>query len=280
MQILYIDESGDLGSLPASPSPTGNDQPALVIAGIIIDADRLEAITQDFLALKSRWFPGLAYPSANHLDKIIPEIKGSEVRRNVTRRTRKVGRQAVGFLDHLLKMLQAHDVKLLARVWVKELGQPFKGRSVYTSSIQGLYTYFEHYLTQKGDFGFAIADSRDHLKNVSVAHSVFTQKFRASSTVYSRILELPTFGHSENHAGLQICDLVCSALLYPIAAQAYCTGYVANVHVQPRAADLKQRFGQALKAMQHRYQDPSGRWIGGVTVSDPLEGRNAGLMFQ
>lgn len=280
MRILYIDESGDLGSLPAAPSPSGNDQPVLVIAGLIVDADRLEGITQDFLALKSRWFPGLPYPSANHLDKIIPEIKGSEVRRNAIRGTRNVARHAVGFLDHLLKMLEAHNVKLLARVWIKGLGQPFNGRSVYTSSIQGLYTYFEHFLTEESDFGFAIADSRDHLKNVNVAHSVFTQKFRASSTVYSRVLELPTFGHSENHAGIQICDLVCSALLYPIAAEAYCTGYVANLHVQARAARLKQRFGQRLKALQHRYQDPSGRWIGGVTVSDALAGRNAGLMFR
>lgn len=280
MHILYIDESGDLGALPVAPSPTGNDQPVLVIGGLIVDADRLEAITQDFLNLKSRWFPGLPYPSPNHLDKIIPEIKGSELRRHATRGARNVRRHAVGFLDHLLKLLEAHDVQLLARVWIKALGQPFNGRSVYTSSIQGLYTYFEHYLDGKNDFGFAIADSRDHLKNVSVAHSVFTQKFRASSTVYSRILELPTFGHSENHAGIQICDLVCSALLYPIAAQAYCTGYVANLHVQPRAAQLKHRFGATLKAMQHRYQDPTGRWIGGITVSDSLAARNAGLMLR
>ncbi len=124
-----------------------------------------------------------------------------------------------------------------------------------------------------------IADSRDHLKNVSVAHSVFTQKFRASSTVYSRILELPTFGHSENHAGIQVCDIVCSALLYPIAAEVYCTGYIANLHVQPAAAALRQRFGPILKAMQYRYQDPMGRWTGGIVVADPIAGRNAGLMF-
>jgi hypothetical protein len=280
MQILYIDESGDLGALPAAPPPNGNDQPVLVIGGIIVDASKLEALTQDFLHLKSQWFPGLPYPSANHLDKIIPEIKGSEVRRSATRGNRNQRRHAIGFLDHILRMLQAHDVRLLARVWIKGLGQPFNGRSVYTSSIQGLYTYFEHYLTEKTDFGFAIADSRDHLKNVTVAHSVFTQKFRASSTVYSRILELPTFGHSENHAGIQICDLICSALLYPIAAEAYCTGYVANLHVQAKAAQLRQRFGQILKAMQHRYQDPTGRWIGGIVVSDDLAQRNAGLMFR
>ncbi|MBL8509858.1 MAG: DUF3800 domain-containing protein [Chitinimonas sp.] len=125
-----------------------------------------------------------------------------------------------------------------------------------------------------------MADSRDHLKNVNVAHSVFTQKFRASAGVYERILELPTFAHSENHAGIQICDMICSALLFPIASHAYCTGYVSNVHVQPGAANLKARFGLQLKALQYRYRSPLGKWHGGVTVADPLGERSALHMLQ
>ena len=139
MQILYVDESGDLGTLPATPAPNCNDQPVLIIGALIVDASRLEAITQDFLHLKSRWFPGLAYPSQNHLDKIIPEIKGADLRRDLTRSGRNQKRHAIGFLDRLLTMLQKHGARVLARVWVKGLGQPFNGRSVYTSSIQGLY---------------------------------------------------------------------------------------------------------------------------------------------
>ena len=266
--------------MPAAPLPNGNDQPVLVLGAIIVDASRLEALTQDFLNLKSHWFPGLAYPSHNHLDKIIPEIKGADLRRNMTRSGRNQRRHAIGFLDHMLTMLTGHGVRIIARIWIKGLAQPFNGRSVYTSSIQGLYTYFDHFLTDQDDLGFCIADSRDHLKNVSVAHSVFTQKFRSSSTVYERILELPTFGHSENHAGLQICDILCSALLYPIAAESYCTGYVANVHVQPGAAKLRERFGPTLKAMQYRYPSPMGRWTGGIVVSDALAQRNATLMFR
>lgn len=143
-----------------------------------------------------------------------------------------------------------------------------------------MYSSFENYLASKTSVGFCIADSRDHLKNVSVAHSIFTQKFRASSTAYARMLELPTFGHSENHAGLQLCDIVCSALLYPIAAEVYCTGHVSNIHVQPGAAALRQRFGPAIKEMQFRYREPLGKWNGGIVVSDPIGQRNASLLFQ
>ena len=91
--------------------------------------------------------------------------------------------------------LRYHDVKLVARIWVKGLGSPFHATPVYTSSIQGIYTYFEYYLTQT---------------NVTVSHSIFAQKFSPAMQRYQRLAELPTFGHSENHAGLQICDLVCS----------------------------------------------------------------------
>jgi len=279
VHLLYVDESGDLGDLPASPPPNGNHQPVLVLGALIVDASRLETITQDFLHLKSHWFPGLAYPTTNHLDKIIPEIKGADLRRSLTRSGRNKRRHAIGFLDALLETLNRHNVKIISRIWVKGLGQPFNGRSVYTSSIQGLYTYFDNYLDSCNDFGFCIADSRDYIKNVNVAHSVFTQKFRSSSTVYSRILELPTFAHSQNHACIQICDIICSALLYPIAAEAYCSGHVNNVHVQPRAADIRFRYGPTLKSMQYRYQDPSGRWMGGIVVADAISHHNAGRMF-
>jgi hypothetical protein len=280
MHALYIDESGDLGAMPAVPSPQGNDQPILAIGGMIVDLAKLESLTQDFLTLKAAWFPGLTGNTPHHLDKILREIKGADIRKNATRGGRNARRHAIGFLEHLLRLLVQCQVKLLARIWVKPLGGSFDGKAVYTSSIQALYTYFDHYLSINDDLGICIADSRDYLKNVSVAHSIFTQKFQSSTAVYERILELPTFGHSQNHAGIQICDILCSSLLFPIAAEVYCTGAVPNVHVQPKAAVLRQRFGPTLNDMQHRYKDPLGRWRGGIVVSDRHQHRNAGLMFQ
>lgn len=279
MQVCFVDEAGDLGALGNPPLP--NDQPVLAIAGLFVDLAHLARLTDSFLNLKHQYFPGLPYPSALPLDRILPEIKGADVRRNATRGTPRQRRHAIGFLDRILGMLQHHDARLVARIWVKGIGSSFDATSVYTSSMQGICAYFEHFLIHSNDTGICIADSRNKFKNVSVSHSIFTRKFSIVAPSYQRLVELPTFGHSENHAGLQICDITCSALLYPIACYAYCTGQVNNVHVQPRAADLRRRYAQQLKALQYRYRNPvSGRYEGGLVVSDAIGRRSGSLMFR
>lgn len=279
MRLCFIDEAGDLAEMadPAEP----NDQPVLVIVGLIVDAANLLALTSHFLVLKHRYFPRLGYPSNLFLDRILSEVKGADIRRNATRGSARQHHHAIGFLDDIFGLLRHNDVRLVARIWVKGIGARFEPTPVYTSSIQGICTYFEHYLDSVRDVGLCIADSRNKFKNVSVSHSVFTQKFSAVTQNYQRLVELPTFGHSENHAGLQICDIVCSGLLYPIACFAYCTGHVNNVHVQPRAAALRVRYGEQLKTLQYRYRNlGTQRYQGGIVVSDAIAQRNGSLMFR
>ncbi len=279
MKACFIDEAGDLGAVANPPLP--NDQPVLVVGGLFLDTAYLHNLTDDFLNLKSRYFPGLPYPSPRHLDRILPEIKGADVRRNATRGTARQKNHAIGFLDRIIGLMHRYDVKSVARIWIKGIGLPFHATPVYTSSIQGICSYFDHYLVHTNDFGACIADSRNKFKNVSVSHSIFTQKFSPAMQKYRRIVELPTFGHSENHAGLQLCDIVCSALLYPIACFAYCTGHVNNVHVQSGAAVLRQRYGQHLKNLQYRYLDTvTARHRGGIVVSDAIGHRSGAPMFR
>ncbi len=278
MKICFIDEAGDLGLLRSPPSP--NDQPVLIVGGLYVDVASLANLTRDFLNLKFRFFPRLSYPSSMPLDRILPEVKGAELRKNATRGDPKQRRHAIGFLDRIFGLLRHYEVRLVARIWVKGIGAKFDSTSVYTSSIQGICTYFEHHLTETNDTGLCIADSRNKFKNVRVSHSIFTQKFSLAVQRYERLTELPTFGHSENHAGLQLCDIVCSALLFPIACFAYCTGHVNNVHVQSRAGTLRDRYGQQLKALQYRYENlDTGRYDGGLVVSDAIGKENGSLMF-
>ena len=279
LKVCFIDEAGDLGALGNPPRP--NDQPVLVIAGLFLDTASLQGLTLDFLKLKKQYFPGLPYRSNQFLDGILAEIKGADIRRNATRGTGRQKRHATGFLDRIMGLLQRYDAKLVARIWVKGVGAPFDPTPVYTSSIQGICSYFDHFLGQIDDSGICIADGRQQFQNVRVSHSVFTQKF-AVEPRYRQILELPTFGHSDNHTGLQLCDIVCSGLLYPIACFAYCTGHVANAHVQPRAADLRQRYGTQLKALQYRYADPTrgNRYQGGLVVADGIGRQGGSRMFR
>ncbi len=280
MKICFIDEAGDLGAV--EDPPRKNDQPVLVLCGLFVDAGRIEALTNDFLDLKLKFFPRLLNPSDTRLDHILKEIKGSNLRSYATRTcsSSKARKHTIGFLDQIFILLRRYDVRIVARIWIKDPGKPFNGTSVYTSSIQHICGYFENYLTTTESTGVCIADSRNIHKNSKVSHSIFTQKF-GTANHYRSLIELPTFCHSCNHAGLQICDIVCSALLYPIACFAYCTGYVENVHVQSGSAHLRIRYGQKLQTLQHRFQNPEKkRFDGGIVISDAIEGRSGSEMFQ
>ncbi|MCY4460352.1 MAG: DUF3800 domain-containing protein [Albidovulum sp.] len=119
-----------------------------------------------------------------------------------------------GFLDQIFIFLRRHDVRIVARIWIKEPGTPFSGKSVYASSIQCICGYFENYMTTTDSTGACIADSRAKHTKSNVSLSILTQKFGTANR-YRSLIEPPTFGHCRNHAALQICDIVCSALLYP-----------------------------------------------------------------
>ncbi len=274
-----MDESGDTRNLPATP-PHGHVTPVLVVAGVVIDQRMLESLTREFIKLKTRFYPRLVRHSSHRLGRILPEIKGADIRRSLrVGARRKNRRQALFFLDAFMDMLEYHDAKIFGRVWVKEIGGPCDDRATYTFSVQAVCGDFQNLLESRGDTGLVIADSRSPTPNAAVAHSIFTQKFKTDGDRYPHILEMPTFGHSQNHAGLQVADLLCSALLFPMATHCYCTGYVKNVHVDPGFGALAERYGTRLYAMQHRYEDDDERRRGGITVSDPLGHRSGKALF-
>ncbi|MGE0651473.1 MAG: DUF3800 domain-containing protein [Alphaproteobacteria bacterium] len=86
--------------------------------------------------------------------------------------------------------------------------------------MQSLCESFQKSLERSDDIGFITADSRTHTLNLNVSHSIFTQKFKRSGDEIDRIVDLPGFAISDNHAGLQICDLLSSAFLFPMSVHA------------------------------------------------------------
>jgi hypothetical protein len=145
--------------------------------------------------------------------------------------------------------------------------------------MQAICSYFNHYLDGLDQFGVVIADSRTPTANSSVAHSIFTQKFKLHGDEYDRVLEMPTFGDSRNHVGIQIVDLVCSALLFPMATYAYCLNHVYNVHVDDGFSRVAARYGPRIQALQYRFND-GDRYRGGITVDDKIGARSGSRLFR
>lgn len=271
MHICYIDEAGCPGRLPSS---TSDVQPLLVISGIFIPQSNLINFTRDFLSLKSSFNPSI--PSR---DIARHEIKGSDLRRDIRKGNRNLRRRTFGFLDKSIDVLDRYDAKHVTRIYVKAPGGGFNGKAVYTASVQQICTCFQRYLADRGARGIVIADSRTPGLNSIVSHSVFTQKFRANGDPYPNILEMPVFGHSENHAALQLTDFLSSAILFPSASEAYCTGHVNNIHVHPKDIMIRTRYALRLKNMSYRFND-GARHRGGITVIDAISQRNCSLLFR
>ncbi len=276
MFYCYLDESGCTGALPASDSAI---QPVLVIAGLILAHERLRPFTQDFLEIKRRFFPNLLTPDSHYLDWILKEIKGSDLRRAIRAGNRNERRHAIGFMERILDLIERHDAHIIGRIWVKGIGLPFNGTATYTYSVQSICRYFQNFLAVHDTSGIMIADSRDKVRNARVSHSIFTRKFRAAGDEYDRILEMPVFGHSDNHAGIQVADLVCSSMFFPMATYAYCLGHVQSTHVSLLYRQIRDRLGRRLECRQYRYQDQSGKWTGGITVSDAISHNHGSTVF-
>lgn len=112
----------------------------------------------------------------------------------------------------------------------------------------------------------------------AVAHSVFTQKWRTGGDPYPPLMEVPLFAHSNNHVGLQLADLIASTLVFPMAAHGY-GAPASSVHNSSRYRAVHTDYGHRLRNMQYRYRDETGRWRGGMVVSDPTGKRSGSLLF-
>ncbi len=118
-----------------------------------------------------------------------------------------------------------------------------------------------------------------HTQNSQVSHSVFTQKHKLSGDAYPCLVETPAFGHSVNHVGLQLADLVASSVVFPMASRTYCADHWTGPHVHPHYDGVKQRWASRVRLLQHRYRDDAGFWRGGLVVSDKLGRRPGERMF-
>ncbi len=274
MYFCFVDESGGFEAPNANPTAT----PLMAIAGLIVDSARLRSVTSDLITAKMAFFPQKS-PSGKFLDQILAEVKGHELRTSLRSAARNDRRHAKGYLDRVMRILTRHNIRLIGRVWVKGVGQPLDPAGSYTYAIQDITKHFHAFLTANHRAGIVICDSRMHNQDALVSHSVFTQKHRLGGDLLPRIAEAPVFGGSVNHAGLQLADTVASALIFPMAARVYCAHQWPGLHTDPHFDEIRARYASDLAGLLFRYRQ-SGRWRGGIVVSDNLRHWPSDRLFQ
>lgn len=277
MYLCYVDESGDAGTLnPGNQT----DTPVFVVASLIVDQARLSRLTHDLLTLRQRFYPTA---TTNHyLDTILNEVKGETVRKAMRKGSRRNRTHAIGYLDGIMSLAEQNDLRLVSKALVKGLGQANSDAGFYGSAIMHVCRHFNAFLLSQanGKRGHIIADSRRKAQNSQVSHTIFTQMFRAAGNSYPRLTEMPTYGHSNNHAMIQITDTICSGILFPMLTDAYCTG-LPNVHVSPQFTTIRGRYKRAIQSMQYRYQAHDRLWHGGLLITDGTGARrNATHLFR
>ncbi|MFD7668713.1 DUF3800 domain-containing protein [Streptomyces sp. NPDC059788] len=275
MYLCYIDESGTGQTLnPAVPDSV----PVLAIGGFTVPERQVGALAWDFIELKKKFRPALRKDLP--LTQVVHhEVKGESLRKSFRRKGRKQQRMAHGFLTHLLRILEQRECTVLARIWVKQDGVVYDDTAMYASAVSALCADFEHYLTERSSSGIAVLDSRNPSDNSHNVHCVTTRKFSADGDQLPHLPESPVFGHSNTHLGLQIADLLVSAVLAPSAAVTYAGDLHGNVHCDPGYVPVRDRHCPQIGKLQHRYQLPGGKWSGGVVVSDGRGRKSAGKLF-
>ncbi|MFE1311698.1 DUF3800 domain-containing protein [Streptomyces sp. NPDC058755] len=275
MHLCYIDEAGNGQTLdPARPDAP----PVLVVGGFTVPRAQIKSLTWAFLEAKKQYRPQLR--NAEQLSEVIQhEIKGSDVRKNLRAGNHGWQRAAMQFVASLLDILEAHEARVLARVWVKEVGLAFDESGVYPASVAALNESFQAQLAYEHSRGMMVLDSRTKVKNAPNVHCVTTRKYRTGGDMLRGVIESPVFGHSDTHTLLQLADLTVSLLLFPIACHAYLSDLTWNVHCDDAYQPLREHFGERLRKLQFRYQDPLGKWRGGIVVSDRRTRQSSSLMF-
>ena len=157
------------------------------LCALIVNQSHLESITREVIQLKQKHFPSYSQGTQHWHDWLMVEVKGANIRRALREGTRRSRRHILGFLSEVVSLLESHDARISARVYVKVPSIEFMGTSVYSAAIQRLAQTFEDKLMRDNDKGVIVLDSRNKVKNVPVAHSLFTWNLSTHGTAYQLV---------------------------------------------------------------------------------------------
>jgi hypothetical protein len=238
MLTCFVDESGCPGKLTSIASAI---QPLLVIAGMALDTGAIVRATRDFARISQRYHHGQSRPDQICADLTSELIKGVDVRRAFRADPAAAQLKEAPLLDSVLSLLKTHRARLFGVVIVKVPGEEFDGRAVYGRALCDVAQAFHRTLEREQTHGTVIADFREVTLNGRVGAELLEAKLGVAGDQLPWLLHVPTFGNSEMHAPLQMADLLCSALLWPMAAWRFRTELSGSPALHPTSDEATRR---------------------------------------
>ena len=182
-------------------------------------------------------------------------------------------------LDGTIKLLERHDAKVLGRI-----GSSLSAaRSTSAASTEAAFSSsaapsIPVSQRTRGEWWSWTARPTTITTNWPIPFSRSVSRGSPSTSGWSACR---CSGHSDNHAGLQIADLLASAILAPIACSVYAGAYETwNVHRASCHLDIRERFGPRLNALTFPTTHPqTGLSCSSLLVHDPVGKRRSSLMY-
>jgi hypothetical protein len=214
MFLIYVDESG---SSHAHFEPLLDGQtPIFVLASLIFHADAWRTIDRAYLDLKKKFFSkeiGIRRPESY-------EIKGT----NLVGPHNRNSRRRHAFVRKVLELCAENRMVGFAVIFKKNAARPTAKTSMYTMALQYLLERFNGFLDEthhgvtpgsdaQAAQGVIVADTRMRNLDLNVATSHLSYVFgHPVGQQCTRVIEAPTFTHSELSVGIQLTDIFAACL--------------------------------------------------------------------
>ena len=261
--ICHIDESGDFGPLL---SASANAQPVLAVVGLIAPKGKIAQMEGDFAQLRKASEFLKNRRSALGQNHLPLEDKGHALRRGLRSDEAQWRAGALATLDATLDLLERAEAQVAGCVHIKPVDRTFNGKRAYVSSVLSIAANFHRILEAEEERGEARRKGEIICDEQQQAKSAIRRAFRRRNP------PVPEFGNSEQSAGIQIADWLCSAVVAPLAA-AICFDRADDLpeskHADPRylaLAEGENSVWARLMRMQFPFADDSGLRQPGIIV--------------
>jgi Protein of unknown function (DUF3800) len=268
LRTLYVDEAGNAARFSHAGSPSAS--PVFVVAGVTLAPGQLCTAKERLLIARRRAF------GAPRTRSLVENLYDNEVKAAVLRAgmngtgSRLHQRRCWEYVEDSVSILEDLRARVFAHVWLKTPGSWLDESGAYRTSLQHFATGFSHRLAADDNCGAMLLDARSPKKDSSAQRAIVDLKYSCEpDSVTDRLIgltEVASVGDSKNFVGLQLADLVASALLFPMACVAFRTEL--GIYKSPaQFQEAQKTYGERLAALQCHWRTPDRRRRDGFVVT-------------